>query len=83
VTRERRGLSISELARLAGMHASNLSAIESGAREPTVGLLIRLAQALDVRLNDLVDVEDLGPGEKYISRCGDFVKVTPEGASEG
>ena len=53
--RENRGLTQAELARKAGMSRPNLSTIEQGGRDLTVGTLRRLAEALRVSSGKLVD----------------------------
>jgi transcriptional regulator with XRE-family HTH domain len=50
-----RGLSVSELARRSDLSQSFLSQVEIGRTDISVGRLVRLAQALDVSLADLVD----------------------------
>ena len=59
VWREHRGMTISALAEKAGLSQSYLSQIESGKREGRIGVLVRLARALSVDLDDLAspDVE--------------------------
>lgn len=53
--RERAGLSLTELARRAGIAKSTLSQLESGAGNPSVETLWALGVALDVPLSRLVD----------------------------
>lgn len=48
--RAERGLTQAELAELTGIRQSEISRIESGARNPSVKLLQRLADGLDMRL---------------------------------
>jgi len=45
-----RGMSQEELARKAGTKQPNIARLESGRRTPSLGLLQRLAEALDARL---------------------------------
>lgn len=71
--RQKKGVTLTELARKAGMHTSNLSNLESHNREPTVSTLLRLAWALDCIVDDLIELEPYGREEKFISRCGDVV----------
>ena len=52
--RVERGLSLSELARRAGVGKGSLSEIESGGRNPTVETLYALCEPLDVPLTALV-----------------------------
>jgi DNA-binding XRE family transcriptional regulator len=58
VWREHRGLTISALAEKAGLSQSYLSQIESGKREGRVGMLVNLARALSVGLEDLVPTQN-------------------------
>jgi transcriptional regulator with XRE-family HTH domain len=58
--RGRQRLSTRTLARLAGMHGSEISRIENSQREPKVSTAIRLANALRVPLSALVG----GPDEQ-------------------
>ena len=53
--RERTGLSLSELARSAGIAKSTLSQLESGAGNPSLETLWALSVALDVPFSRLVD----------------------------
>lgn len=48
-----KGLSAAEVGRRAGMIRSNVSRIESGERNPTLLILTKIAQALDMELSDL------------------------------
>lgn len=54
VVREWRGYSASELARRSGLHRVQLHDIESGKRNGSVATMRRIADALDVPLDDLV-----------------------------
>jgi transcriptional regulator with XRE-family HTH domain len=54
--RERAGLSLSELARSAGVAKSTLSQLESGAGNPSLETLWALSVALDVPFSRLVDL---------------------------
>jgi len=53
VWREYRGVSQQDLAAKAGVSAAYLSQIESGAREGRIAAMRRLADALNVSLDDL------------------------------
>ncbi|MGI6036574.1 MAG: helix-turn-helix domain-containing protein [Limnochordia bacterium] len=58
--REKKGLTQAALAKDAGLAQSFVSSIESGQKSPTVRSLQKLANALDVPLNELlVQVECL------------------------
>jgi transcriptional regulator with XRE-family HTH domain len=52
--RERRELSMSRLAKMAGMHASEISRLEKGSRDPRLSTMVRLARALEIPLDDLI-----------------------------
>ena len=54
VWREHRGMTISALADKGGLSQSYLSQIEAGKREGRIGVLSKLARALSVDLDDLV-----------------------------
>ena len=53
-----RGISLSELARISGVAKANLSKIEMGNANPTLETLWALANALRVRLSDLVSTDE-------------------------
>jgi transcriptional regulator with XRE-family HTH domain len=50
--RERRGYSVRELARRAGVGFVSVSRIENGHMSPTVAMLEKLARALDIGVRD-------------------------------
>ena len=52
--RRRRCLSMSELAKIAGTHASEISRLERGLRDPGLSTIVRLACALEVPVGDLL-----------------------------
>ena len=54
--REAAGLNQRELARRAGLTPEYLNVLERQGRQPGVGTLLRVARALDVGLDDLIDV---------------------------
>lgn len=54
--RERRGLTIEQLAQKSGIPSIVLLAIEAGQHDPDIDLLDRLARALTIRLIALFDV---------------------------
>jgi transcriptional regulator with XRE-family HTH domain len=54
--RQRRGLTLSGLSAATGVSVSTLSRLESGGRKPTLELLLPLARAYQVPLDDLVGV---------------------------
>ena len=50
--RERRGYSLRELGERSGVNFATLSRIEAGKLSPTVGVLVKLAKALDIHPAD-------------------------------
>lgn len=57
--RTRQCKSMGDLARIAGTHASEISRLERGLRDPRLSTIVRLARALDVPVCDLLE-DDLG-----------------------
>ena len=61
--RHRRRFSQAQLAERTGVTQSTLSNYENGKREPSVGILVRIAEELDVDLEDLIGrVKRRSPG---------------------
>ncbi|WP_285732968.1 XRE family transcriptional regulator [Nocardiopsis sp. ATB16-24] len=58
--RRQRGSTLDALAEATGISVSTLSRLESGARRPTLELLLRLARAHGVSLDELVDAPATG-----------------------
>ena len=56
--REYRGLTVAALAASAGVTAAYLSQIESGKREGTIDTLRKIAAALNVMIDDIVDAPE-------------------------
>lgn len=56
-----RGLTQSELAERSRTNKMFISKLERGVTTPTLGMLLRLADALDCRIYDLVNIFDRGP----------------------
>ena len=54
-TREKRGITIRQLARMSGISKSQISAIERGDSMPTILTMCQLAAALHVRAEDLYE----------------------------
>ncbi len=52
-----KGMSQQELAGMINFEKSNMSRLEAGGTNPTVGTLYKIAQALDVTLSELLMVE--------------------------
>jgi transcriptional regulator with XRE-family HTH domain len=57
--REVRGLTLDQLSASTGISKAHLSRLESGARQPSVGILVELAAALGTRVSTLLG-EDAG-----------------------
>jgi transcriptional regulator with XRE-family HTH domain len=53
--REARGLSQQQIAQAAGIPRATWANLESGAANPTLAVLVRVAQALQVRLEELIE----------------------------
>lgn len=53
--RSEKGWSQEELADQAGLHRTYISGVERGVRNPTVTVVERIAQALEVRSGDLLN----------------------------
>ena len=58
--RKRRGITLTGLATMTGISKSTLSRLESGQRRPSLEVLLPLAQAYRVPLDDLVGAPDVG-----------------------
>jgi transcriptional regulator with XRE-family HTH domain len=58
--REHRGLTLTDLAARTGISKSTLSRLETGQRRPSLELLLPLAQAYRVPLDDLVGAPEVG-----------------------
>lgn len=58
--REQRGLTLTEVGLTTGVAVSTLSRLESGGRRPTLELLLPLAEAYRVSLDELVDAPPTG-----------------------
>src|SRR5947208_4072437 len=58
--RTERGTTLAQLSETTGISVSTLSRLESGGRKPTLELLLPLARAHQVALDELVDAPDTG-----------------------
>ncbi|MEU4422025.1 XRE family transcriptional regulator [Actinoplanes sp. NPDC024001] len=58
--RQKREMTLTQLAENTGISVSTLSRLESGARRPTLELLLPLAEAYQVSLDELVDAPETG-----------------------
>jgi transcriptional regulator with XRE-family HTH domain len=77
ILRETNDIRLASLANEAGISASMLSMIESGQREPSLGVLRRISLALGVPLDTLIAVAQPGEGTLSSSdaRAKDFASV--------
>jgi transcriptional regulator with XRE-family HTH domain len=73
VLRKERGMRLSDLASQSGLSASFLSQVEQGQSDISVGRLMRLAQALHVRMTDLVELPS--PPERPLVRARERVQL--------
>ncbi|GIE87539.1 helix-turn-helix domain-containing protein [Actinoplanes regularis] len=58
--RQKRDITLTQLAETTGISVSTLSRLESGSRRPTLELLLPLAEAYQVTLDELVDAPETG-----------------------
>lgn len=58
ILRERKHMTAQELATICNFEKSNMSRLESGNTNPTIGTLYKIAQALDVTLEEIVSKRD-------------------------
>jgi transcriptional regulator with XRE-family HTH domain len=59
--RKRLGLTQEQVAERSGVHATEVSRIENGKRDPRASTLLRLAKAIEMRPGQLLDEE---PGQR-------------------
>ena len=69
--RQRRGATLAELCEATGISVSTLSRLESGGRRPTLELLLALARAHQVPLDELVGAP-FGPNYSLFGGRHDF-----------
>jgi transcriptional regulator with XRE-family HTH domain len=85
--RTQRDITLAALAKTTGISVSTLSRLESGQRRPTLELLLALAQAYQVPINELVDAPQVGDPRVHAKpiRIGDMtaVPLTKDGGSVG
>jgi len=65
--RQRRGATLADLSRSTGISVSTLSRLESGQRRPTLELLLPLARAHQVPLDELVGAPETGDPRVHLS----------------
>lgn len=76
LARTRRGLSLSELSRRSGIGKATLSALESGAGNPTIETVFSLSRALELPISDLLDQR---PAGMTVVRAAEAEVLTGEG----
>ncbi len=69
--RRRRGGTLAGLSEATGISVSTLSRLESGGRKPTLELLLALARAYQVPLDELVGAPPPGIRGSASGRCGE------------
>jgi transcriptional regulator with XRE-family HTH domain len=77
--RQRRGITLTELARETGISPSTLSRLEAGLRHPTLEQLLPLARAHGVTLDELVDAPATGDPRVNLRpiACADGSTILP------
>jgi quercetin dioxygenase-like cupin family protein/DNA-binding XRE family transcriptional regulator len=77
--RQRRDVTLADLAAETGISASTLSRLEAGLRRPTLEQLLPLARAYGVTLDELVDAPSTGDPRVHLRpiSCGDGSVVLP------
>lgn len=66
--RQRRALSIEGLAKIAEMSTQTLVNIEKYGKEPRPSTIQRLAKALDVSIDELIEVKDKTEPEQHVNQ---------------
>ena len=51
--RKQKNITLSELAKMTGISKSHLNYIENGIKEPTISVLVLIAKALNVKIDEL------------------------------
>jgi len=62
--RKRQCKSMSGLAQIAGTHASEISRLERGLRDPRLSTIDRIARALEIPMSELVDGPQANSGSR-------------------
>lgn len=77
--RQRRDITLTDLAKQTGISASTLSRLEAGLRRPTLEQLLPLARAHGVTLDELVDAPPTGDPRVHLRPipCGDGTVILP------
>ncbi len=77
VLRQQRGATLTELSATTGISVSTLSRLESGQRKPTLELLLPLARAHQVPLDELVEAPTADPRVRPRAIEGDGMTMWP------
>lgn len=56
--RKERGLSLEKLAKMTGISSSHLNYIENNEKEPSLSVMVRIAQALSVNITELYKIKN-------------------------
>ena len=72
-----RELSQEDLARLGGVHRTEISKLERGRREPRISVLVKLSSVLDVPFDELLEGIGWTPVDVPVARSGHF-RVSPD-----
>src|SRR5438067_2845097 len=75
--REHQGLTLRQLAGKSKVPYSAISLLENGKREPQGRTVHKLAQALDVEINELYDNEPVQPAPVIIQPANNNKTITP------
>lgn len=54
--RKKKGYSLQQLSKLTGISTSHLNYIEKNEKEPTISVLVRIATALNVKVDELYKI---------------------------
>lgn len=79
--RQRRRMTMEELADRAGVHRTYIGLLERGERQPTIDVAVRLADALNVRLSNVIEqAEDriaITAGMTRVTAFGGDIEIVP------
>ncbi|ELZ64787.1 MULTISPECIES: helix-turn-helix domain-containing protein [unclassified Haloferax] len=74
--------SLEEISEMANIHRTTLGKIERGEREPSLSIALRIADALDITVTELVNPESFRtPKEEYVIEDADIYEKVPFGSS--
>ena len=62
--RERRGVSMYRLAKHTGLHASTIGLIERGERNPSLFVILKMSEALEISLGEILSSLELGTTDR-------------------